>query len=212
MRKARSAEILELGKKREDVLDARTNGADAIREAAREHPACDLAERAGPAGRGAHEHAAVYAQVGDGGEKGGDGAEGRERVAKLDREAADGGAVDVAQVRREVRREEEEVAERLEAQFRAWAWAAARDAERAHEGEVRDGEVFQVGEGTVAQRHVVRVGPGERLDARVRLEEALRVLVRVEGPAPAQVELDEGGESAVVEQGRNVGAVADEMR
>jgi hypothetical protein len=77
---------------------------------------------------------------------------------------------------------------------------------------VRDGEVFQVGEGTVAQRHVVRVGPGERLDARVRLEEALRVLVRVEGPAPAQVELDEGGESAVVEQGRNVGAVADEMR
>ena len=45
----------------------------------------------------------------------------------------------------------------------------------------------------------------------MRLEEPLRVLVRVERPAPAQVELQEAGKSTFVQQGRNVGCIADEM-
>lgn len=152
----------------------------------------------------------MYAQVGHGGEEGCDGAEGREAVAKLDREAADGGAVDVAHLHREIAREEEEVAERLERELRVWAWAA-RGAQRAHEGEVRDGKVLQVGQHALAKDDVVRAGPRQVFDRRVRLEEPLRVLVRVERPTPAQVEFYKGGKSTVVQQGGYVGGVADEV-
>jgi hypothetical protein len=153
----------------------------------------------------------VYAQVSDSGEEGGDGAEGGEAVAKLDGEAADGLAVDVAHLRREVAREEEEVAERLEGELGV-VWAGpARGAEGAHEGEVRDGEVFEVGQGALAEDDVVGARPRQVLDRRVRLEELLRVLVRVERPAPAQVEFQEGGKSTVVQQGGDFRGVADEM-
>jgi len=153
----------------------------------------------------------VYAQVRHGGEEGGDGAERREAVAKLDREPADGRAIDVAHLRREVAREEEEVAERLERELRVVRSWAARGAQRAHEGEVRDGEVFQVGQRALAEVDVVRARPRQVHDRRMRLEEPLRVLVRVERPAPAQVEFQEGGKLTVVQQGCDVGGIADEM-
>lgn len=117
MGEARAAEVLELREEREDVLDARGDGADPVREAVGEHAADDLAERPGPARLCPDEHAPVDAEVGDGGEEGGDGAEGVEAVAELDGELADRGAVDVLEVRGEVAREEEEVAERLEAEL-----------------------------------------------------------------------------------------------
>ena len=79
----------------------------------------------------------MYGQVGHGGEEGGYGAERCEAVAKFDRESADGRAVDVAHLRREVAREEEEVAERLERELRVVreSWAA-RGAQCAYEREV----------------------------------------------------------------------------
>jgi hypothetical protein len=63
---------------------------------------------------------------------------------------------------------------------------------------VRDGEVFQVGQRALAEDDVVRARPRQVHDRRMRLEELLRVLVRVERPAPAQVEFLEGGKVTVV--------------
>ena len=143
VRKARAAEIFKLREEREDVLNARADGADPVREAAGEEAADDLTERAGPAGLGTNEHAPVDAQVRDGGEKSSDGAEGREAVAELDRQPAHGRAIDVLQVRREVARKEEEVAERLKAELRV---RSARRTESTHEGEVGDREMLEVGE------------------------------------------------------------------
>ena len=85
MGKAGSAEILKLRKEREDVLDARGDGADPVGKAMREDATNELPERPRPAGLGPDEHAPVYAQVCDGREEGGDGAEGRKAVAELDR-------------------------------------------------------------------------------------------------------------------------------
>ena len=117
VREARPAEILELREERQDVLHARADGADAVREAIREQPPDELAKRLGPARFRADEDAPVDAQVRHGGEEGRDGAERREAVAKLDREPPDGRPVDVLHLRREVAREEEEVPERLERQL-----------------------------------------------------------------------------------------------
>ena len=85
MGEAGTAEILELWEEREDVLDARRNGADPFRKAMGEDATNDLSERPRPARLGANEHAPVYTQVSNGGEEGGYGTEGRKAVAELDR-------------------------------------------------------------------------------------------------------------------------------
>ena len=72
--------------------------------------------------------------------------------------------------------------------------------------------MLQVGQRALAEDDVVCAGPRQGFDRRMRLEEPLRILVRVERPAPAQVELQEAGESTFVQQGRDVGCIADEMR
>ena len=167
MREARAAEILELRKEREDVLDARGDGADPVCEAMREQATNEFPERPGPARLCPDEHAPVDAQVRDSGKKGGDGAEGGKAVAELDRQLADGGAVDVLQVRGEITREEKEIAKRLEAELRDAR--SARRAKGPHEGEVGDGEVLQVGQRALLERRVVCAGPRQILDARVCL-------------------------------------------
>jgi len=95
MRKARAAEILKLWKERQDVLHAREDGADPVREAVGEEAASELAERPRPARLWADEDAPMYAQVRHGREEGGNSAEGGEAVAKFDRQLADGEAIDV---------------------------------------------------------------------------------------------------------------------
>ena len=120
MREAGPAEVLELREKRQDVLHARAYGADPVREATRKQASDELAKRLRPARPRADEDAPVDAQVRHAGEEGRDGAERRQAVAKLDREPADGRAVDVLHFRREVAREEEEVPERLERQLAFW--------------------------------------------------------------------------------------------
>ena len=85
MGKAGAAKILELREERENVLDARGDGADPIRKAMGEEAVNDLSKRPGPARLGADEHAPVNAQVCDGGEESGYGTEGRKAVAELDR-------------------------------------------------------------------------------------------------------------------------------
>ena len=125
MREARPAEVLEFREKRQDVLHARTYGADPVREATGEQPSDERSKRLGPARFRSDEDAPVDAQVRHGGEEGRDGSERREAVAKLDREPTDGGAVDVLHLRREVAREEEEVSERLEREL-AFGWRVGR--------------------------------------------------------------------------------------
>jgi len=84
VRKAGAAEILELRKEREDILNARGDRADPACEAMREQAANELQERFGPARLGSYEHAPMNTQVCDGREEGGDGAEGGKTVAELD--------------------------------------------------------------------------------------------------------------------------------
>ena len=71
--------------------------------------------------------------------------------------------------------------------------------------------MFQVGERALAEDDVVGARPHQILDRRMRLEELLGVLVGVKRPAPAQVEFQEGGKVTVVQQGCDIGGVADEM-
>lgn len=85
MGKAGATEILELWEEREDVLDARRDGADPTCKAMGEYVTNELSERPGPARLGADEHAPMDTQVCDGGEKGGYGAQGGKAVAELDR-------------------------------------------------------------------------------------------------------------------------------
>ena len=85
MRKAGPAEMLELRKERKDVLDARGDGVDPVHKAMREQAANELPECPGPARLGPDEHTPMDTQVCDGGEKGGDGAEGGKAIAELDR-------------------------------------------------------------------------------------------------------------------------------
>ena len=85
MGKAGAAKVLELREEREDVLDARGNGADPICKPMGEEAVNELSIRPGPARLGADEHAPVNTQVCDGGEEGGYGTEGRKAVAELDR-------------------------------------------------------------------------------------------------------------------------------
>jgi len=84
MRKAGAAEILQLRKEREDVLDARGDRADPARKAMREQEANEPPKSFGQARLGSYEHTPMDAQVCDGREKGGDGAEGGKTVAELD--------------------------------------------------------------------------------------------------------------------------------
>jgi len=139
-----------------------------------------------------------------GGEEGGDGVERREAVVKLDREPADGRAVDVAHLCRELAREEEEVAERLKCELRVVRSWAARTKERCETERCFTGRL-----GSEPWRRLTLYAHDHVVHYRwMRLEEPLCVLVRVERPASAQVE---GGKLTVIQQGYDVGGIADEM-
>lgn len=111
MRKARAAKIFEVGKEREDVFDARRDRTQTVRYPTGEDATNDLPERSRPSRLRPDVDVAVDAEVRHAGEKGCYRAEGGKAVAELDRQSADGRAVDLLQVCREITRKQEEVAQ-----------------------------------------------------------------------------------------------------